>query len=310
MGNQRQNGPDREISPALSEESNELSLSTRDVFDTVIGKIVFVSNRDGNNEIYSMNGDGSQQTRLTYNLANDVAPRWSPNGEWIVFLSDRTGYNQFYIMDANGNNQTLLPIQGVLASGPLWAPNGNWIAFSKAAEDVNIYLIKPDGSQEFQLSYNAGYSLPVAWSPDSDNILFISNLDIPGQAVSVNDLFSINVETGEVSNITNYPAQYADASWSSDGQLIVYVDGRNSILILRDLLKTQEEILISNQLNFLESGTPYELHPDWLPDNQHIVFTWNKDGNDEIYVINSINKKLYRLTENIFADFDPDWWSP
>jgi TolB protein len=41
-------------------------------------KILFVSNRDGNNEIYSMNADGSDQLRLTYNPADDHSPVWSP----------------------------------------------------------------------------------------------------------------------------------------------------------------------------------------------------------------------------------------
>src|SRR2546427_6971940 len=44
------------------------------------GKIAFVSWRDGNNEIYVMNPDGSNQTNLTKNSASDYEPAWSPDG--------------------------------------------------------------------------------------------------------------------------------------------------------------------------------------------------------------------------------------
>ena len=51
------------------------------------GKIVFVSNRDGNSEIYKMEYDGSHQVRLTNNAAEDLSPDWSPDGSKIAFIS-------------------------------------------------------------------------------------------------------------------------------------------------------------------------------------------------------------------------------
>jgi hypothetical protein len=51
--------------------------------------IAFQSNRNGNNEIYLMNPDGSDQTRLTFDSRNDQRPDISPNGQQIVFSSNR-----------------------------------------------------------------------------------------------------------------------------------------------------------------------------------------------------------------------------
>jgi hypothetical protein len=73
------------------------------------GKIAFVKNIGGvNYDIYVMNSNGSEQTRLTDNPANDFYPDWSPDGTKIVFWSDRDGTNngEIYIMNADGSEQT------------------------------------------------------------------------------------------------------------------------------------------------------------------------------------------------------------
>ncbi len=72
------------------------------------GKIVFYSKRDGNLEIYTMNSDGSNQTRLTFNNVSDSSPTWSPNGRQIAFESYRDDDREIYIMDADGKNQRRL----------------------------------------------------------------------------------------------------------------------------------------------------------------------------------------------------------
>ena len=71
-------------------------------------QIAFTSFRDGNAEVYTMNPDGSGQTRLTTNKAYDGSPTWSPDGNWIAFMSDRDGNDEIYLMNADGSGQTRL----------------------------------------------------------------------------------------------------------------------------------------------------------------------------------------------------------
>ncbi|MDQ3835647.1 MAG: hypothetical protein M3270_01755, partial [Thermoproteota archaeon] len=64
------------------------------------GQIAFVSIKDGNEDVYVMNADGSGQTRLTDDPANDLSPSWSPDGEKIAFSSNRdNGDNEIYVMN-------------------------------------------------------------------------------------------------------------------------------------------------------------------------------------------------------------------
>ncbi len=73
-------------------------------------RLVFVSNEAGNDEIYTINQDGSDLRRLTVNTWEwDKHPSWSPDGTQIVFWSNReTGRRQLWIMDADGKNQRVL----------------------------------------------------------------------------------------------------------------------------------------------------------------------------------------------------------
>ena len=62
-------------------------------------RITFISDRDGNNEIYVMDADGSNQIRLTNDLGKDNRPSWSPDGTKIAFASARDGNINIYVMD-------------------------------------------------------------------------------------------------------------------------------------------------------------------------------------------------------------------
>lgn len=71
-------------------------------------RVAFMSARDGNWEVYTINKDGSGLKRLTNSSTNDGLPTWSPDGKSIAFVSDRGGTWAIWAMDANGGNQRKL----------------------------------------------------------------------------------------------------------------------------------------------------------------------------------------------------------
>jgi len=93
------------------------------------GKIAFVSSRDGNNEIYVMNPDGSNIIRLTNNPAADFTPAWSPDGTKIAFASNRDGNSKIYVMNTDGSSPTRLTNEQADDYDPAWSPSGTKIAF-------------------------------------------------------------------------------------------------------------------------------------------------------------------------------------
>ena len=78
--------------------------------------IAFISDRDGNLEIYVMDSDGRNPHRLTNHSADDAYPSWSPNGRSIAFASERDGNNEIYVMKlkvSGGSNGSSDPDSGV-----------------------------------------------------------------------------------------------------------------------------------------------------------------------------------------------------
>ena len=69
--------------------------------------IAFATARDGNEEIYVMNADGSSPTLLLNDAADDLNPAWSPDGKKIAFATGRDGNDEIYVMNADGSGPTL-----------------------------------------------------------------------------------------------------------------------------------------------------------------------------------------------------------
>ena len=87
-------------------------------------KIAFYSNRDGNYEIYVMNADGSEQTNLTNNPADDSQPSFSSDGKKIAFVTDRyrQGLFEIYVMNADGSEQKNITNNPAYDGYPFWSP--------------------------------------------------------------------------------------------------------------------------------------------------------------------------------------------
>ena len=145
-------------------------------------KIVFTSNRDRRNEIYVMNIDGTNQTRLTTNPGN-AAATWSPDGTKIAFFSSRdAGRNEIYVMNADGSNQTRITNVPGQDRYPDWSPDGTKIVFTSTRTGssevaLEIFVMNADGSSQTRLTNNAARDLLPDWSPDGTKIAFYSERD-------------------------------------------------------------------------------------------------------------------------------------
>jgi TolB protein len=112
-----------------------------------------------------MNTDGSNQTRLTNNPAEDFQPSFSPDGNRIAFVSDRDGDREIYVMNADGLNQTRLTDSLSFNFEPSFSPDGSKIAFESNRE---IYVMNADGSNPINLTNNPAFDQSPSWGVQAD----------------------------------------------------------------------------------------------------------------------------------------------
>ncbi len=187
---------------------------------------IFTSINDGNDdELWSMNANGSDPVQLTNNSDDDFRPIVTPDGTKVVFISRRDGNDEIYIMNADGTGQTRLTSSGGSDYFPSISQDGTKIVF-RSDRDGNdeIYSIDADGNNETRLTNNAGSDTTPAWSPDGSQILFTSDRD--GNA----EIYRMNANGSSQTRLTttNSDDEY-HASYNIDGDWIFYYDGSGRI---------------------------------------------------------------------------------
>ena len=258
-------------------------------------KIAFTSTRDGNLEIYVMDGDGKNQKRLTVNPARDESPAWSPDGKKIAFVSNRNNANkdhkQIWAINADGKNPIRLT-DGLNDVYPDWSPDGTRIVYD--AHPAGITVMDADGKDKRLLTR---VGVHPSWSPDGKRIAFISTVGV------INHVFVMDADGGNRTQLTHDFVRKRLPSWSHDGRRIAYV-GDNVIWVVDSDGENPRQ---------LTWPVTEEEHPTWLPDSESIAFTsFGRDpGIFGIYTVDVTNGDVDALLgDPAFFNLDPDWLYP
>lgn len=248
-------------------------------------------------EIYVMNADGTEQTRLTDTVGDNWFHKWSPDGSKIAFTSRRDGDCEIYVMDADGQNQTNLSQNANSDGFPDWSPDGSKIAFSSNRDGIyQIYVMNSDGSNQTNISNAPFNDTTPVWSPDGKFIAFYSYYG--GNM----ELMAMNSDGSEQLVLTNTPENEEDdgAKWAPDGS--------NGILFTRGSPFNQEIIVrYPDREENLSNHEADDAFPDWSPDGNWIAFASKRSGDCEIYTIRKDGSDLTRLTYSDNEDTMPAW---
>jgi TolB protein len=281
------------------------ALDARPSSATSPGRIVFVSTRDDNFEIYSMTPDGYGPTRLTNNPAEDTTPAVSPDGSKIAFASTRDSNYEIYVMDADGSNQTNVsnsPASNELA--PSWSPDGSKILFTTDRDgDIELYTMDPNGDNQTNLTnVPASNEAYAAWSPDGAHIAFLTDRDAGDF-----ELYVMDADGSNATNISNDPGAFdAFPAWSPDSAQIAFITDRDGN---REIYKMNAD---GSGQTRLTNNTSDDNAATWSPDGTRIAytglhFTAPFTSNDEVFVMNADGTNVRNLTNSPHADGFPSW---
>jgi len=258
-------------------------------------KIVYISDRDGNDELYMMDYDGQNQMRLTFNRIIDYMPAWSADGKKIAYTSYRGIEAGLYIYNPYEGDRKEVMTEGTNFA-PAFSPDGKKLAFCSTREEGNseIYVANSDGTSVKRVSFNNAIDTSPTWSPNSREIAFTSDRGGSPQ---------IYIMDAEGSNVrrASFGGSYHDApAWSPAGDRIAYVSRVDQIFDLYVLnLRTNKIIKLTESIARNES-------PSWSPDGRHIIFSSNLSGTIQLYTIDYDGLNLKRLTSQGNNKL-PDW---
>ena len=236
-------------------------------------KIVFVSDHDGNDEIYSCNADGSNVTRLTNDPVADGAPAWSPDGSRIAFV--RSG--DLWIMNSDGSNAVQRTFTQD-ADNPTWSPDGTRIAFTNYSYS-SVFLMNLASGAILPLPNSDGSSVVPHpdWSPDGTKIAFESDWSAWD---FVSDIFTMSPDGSGRTLLTPIfggDLAYFRPAWSPD---------RTKLSVTTGVYINSEPTSIGvmnhdgTGLRIIRSGIPMPTfngtRTSWSPDGTGIAYTENK----------------------------------
>lgn len=255
--------------------------------------IVFVSDRDGNKEIYRIDVDGSEETRLTENSENDSSPQWAYDKSRILFLSGDEFSTQLYSIIPDGSGLTELTPHTTRISQCEWSPNSYLIACITLRDSIMDDVIIVDADrQTAESAYSAqGRIFDIAWSPEGDKI-----------ALATEDVGGILVYSIAEGSINEY--EFGDGfvqkvAWSNNGNRLAYSFGPRNQDVLATLYTVKTDF--SNPRKWIDEGGP-EWVQAFSPGDDSVLLESSRGGHSEIYVFNLETKRLIQLTNTESSD--------
>jgi TolB protein len=311
-----------------TQETTETSVTATVTAPKLSGKIAFVRDR-GNYfgwDIFTADADGTNIVDITNRVGNDLWASWSPDNSKIAFQStNNMGTPSIYVMDADGGNIRLLTTGVATCQYPAWSPDGKHIAYSSTQlACLDIFIMDADGSNKKAVMPAMPRGTPLgcrtaqvsaSWFPDSLKIAYASrDYDL----WNIKDITAFNnisdlLTAGDVMSNT-YPIRTdiygwkfpVDNGWSklvgAFPTLSVSPDGKYIAFDYIDKFGKKDVYLVSTsdkKVTCLTCDFEDDCYfPTWSPDSLQIAFTYETDGNADIYVINADGSNPALLIKN------------
>ncbi len=229
---------------------------------------------------------------------------WSPQGDRIAFVRwSRAPENSggVYVIRPDGNGLSRISER---KGGAIWSPTGEWIALCSWD---GVWVVRSDGREERLLTghrcedFVGPCKKNLSWSPDGQKIAFVTVEGDPESLQSNREIYVVDLNNLQVTNVSRSPSWDYSPSWSPDGKKIAFNSDRAG----------QEDIWLvnadgSDPVNLTRTRRVYEFCPAWSPDGSKFAFIVR----GQLWVLGSDGTSRRLLVDPRICNFKHYTWSP
>ena len=245
------------------------------------GQLAFSSDRDGEDDIYVVNPDGSGLAKITDSAASEIEPAWSPDGQTLAYTVVGDPSSTIWTMNADGSSAAPLVAGGT----PQWSPDGLRLLYHDGRA---IAVINRDGSGASRVfaegTSGLQYAHSPSWSSDGSHVLFIGS---PGDGLG-SDVYEMTIAGTDLRKLTSTPNDDATPRMSPSGQLIAYITSSKAINVMNPDGSGSRPVML---------WTGGGAWVSWSPDGRYIASAGGPHGALLIKVVGVDSGRQTELTE-------------
>jgi len=250
----------------------------------------------GQASISLADGDGSNLRPLTTEGFEDLQgpTGWSPDGSSLLYVSTRTGAGDIWVAPVDGSPSRQLTNDVRADDRPYWSPDGRWVAFrSERGLQTDLWVVPAAGGPAERITDDVLREDLNGWRPGTAQVAYTT-----GRTLAT--LWEHSLADGAERQLTPDSVEVSWFNLSSTGELEVTINRGGGVFdfTARPLSSGEPRTVLANA-----GGSAAR----WSPDGSMLVFSSNRGGSDDIWVIDAAGGAPRQLTSWPGSETQPTW---
>jgi TolB protein len=251
-------------------------------------KVAFVSDRTGHAEVYTSDILFQAVRQLTRDRSQCLSPNLSPDGRTLLYTSFHgTGFPDIYSINLNTGQRTVFAGFKGTNTGATFSPDGRNVAMILSGSgNSEVYISGATGKQLRRLTRSSSLEADPSWSPDGRRIVFTSD-QLGGPQI-----YTMDVQGRSMSRVrTDISRNCSEPVWNprdiSQIAFTAAVGGEFEVAVYS---------FKENKSRVVSKGAGDAVHPVWLRDGRHLVYTERTPRYSRLMILDTITGKRARFS--------------